>query len=66
MKMTVVWDVAPCLIQIRRFRGAYYLNNQGNAMMIEAVSMSEMSISARLHGAISQMTVIFILATVRT
>jgi hypothetical protein len=45
MKTTVVWDVAPWLIQSRRFRGAYYLNNQGNAMTMEAVSMSEMSVN---------------------
>jgi hypothetical protein len=39
---------------------------QGDALMTEAVSTSEMSpISTRLHGVTSQMTVIFILAAVR-
>jgi hypothetical protein len=46
MKMTVFWDIAPCLVQTnRRFRGAYYLNDQGNAAMMEAVSTSEMSVN---------------------
>jgi hypothetical protein len=50
MKMTVFWDVAPCsLVEVyRRFRGTYCLNHQGD----------DRSIPTRLHGAISQKTVI--------
>jgi hypothetical protein len=46
MKMAAFWDIAPCLVQTGRpFRGANYLNHQGNAMMMKAVSTSEMSVN---------------------
>jgi hypothetical protein len=54
MKMIVFWDTAPCsLVEIdRRFRDAYCLHHrpddEGNKHLYE------------IHGAISQMTVIFI------
>jgi hypothetical protein len=54
--MAVFWDVAPCsLVEIdRRFRG------QSVALMMEAVSTSESSVSFyRLLGATAQKTAIF-------
>jgi hypothetical protein len=47
MKMAVMWDIAPCILVevVGRFRGVYCFHHQGD----------------RLHGAISQKTVIFIL-----
>jgi hypothetical protein len=53
---TVFWDVAPChLVEVyRHFRGAFCLHHQGDRI-------SEMSVtSAKLHGAESQKTVIFV------
>jgi hypothetical protein len=45
--MAVLWDVAPCsLVEInRRFRGAYYLTCHCDVALIEAVSVSETSVS---------------------
>jgi hypothetical protein len=45
--MTIFWDIAPCsLVETdRHFRGAYCLNLQGNALMMDAVNTSEMSIN---------------------
>jgi hypothetical protein len=45
VKLTVFWEVAPCnLIEVgRRFRDVYWLNH--DTLMIETVSISEMSIS---------------------
>jgi hypothetical protein len=53
VKMTSFWDVPPCsLVEVyRRFRGACFLHLRA---------------CTRLHCASSQMTVIFILAAVRT
>jgi uncharacterized protein (DUF305 family) len=44
LKITIFWDAAPCsLVKIDlRFRGAYCHHHQG-ALMMEAVSTSEMS-----------------------
>jgi hypothetical protein len=59
MNMTAFWDMAPCsLVEVaRRFRGAFI------ALMIETVrtfeTLKHRSISARLHGAMSQKAVIF-------
>jgi hypothetical protein len=41
--MTAFWDIAKCrLVQSdRRFEDAYYLSNQGNAVLMMAVSTSE-------------------------
>jgi hypothetical protein len=43
LKMTAFRDIAPCrLTEVdRRFRGAYYLHNEGT-LMVEAVHSSEM------------------------
>jgi hypothetical protein len=50
------WDVAPCrLVVCRHFKGACYLHLQGHEAS-----------STILHSTISQKTVIFIFATVRT
>jgi hypothetical protein len=62
VKMIAFWDIAPFgLVQVhRRFNGAYCL-------MMEAVRTCGMSVYfRRLHGAISQKAIIFILAAVRT
>jgi hypothetical protein len=52
MKMTVVWDVAPCsLVEIyQRFRGSYCRHHQ-DVLMMEAVRTSETSVivSVCLH-----------------
>jgi hypothetical protein len=47
MMVTVFWDIAAfSLVEIDwHFRGAYCLCHQGIALMIEAVSISEMSVS---------------------
>jgi hypothetical protein len=51
MKMTVLWDVAPCsLVEVYWcFKGAYCLHHQGDqssliALMVEAVSTAETSV----------------------
>jgi hypothetical protein len=62
MKITALWDVAPCsLVEIgRRFKGAM-------ALRVEAVSRLKCpSLSARLHGATSQKEAIFITYLQRT
>jgi hypothetical protein len=45
--MTALWDTAPrSLVEVgRRFRGAYYLHSQINALMMEAVRTSETSVN---------------------
>jgi hypothetical protein len=53
-EVTVFWDIAPySLFEVdRRFRGAYFLHRQG----IE--SLSDEFTSKRIHGTVSQKTVI--------
>jgi hypothetical protein len=55
MKMTAFSDTAPCnLVEIdRRLKGACYLNHQGDHRLL-----NRRFTSTRLHGAISQKTVI--------
>jgi hypothetical protein len=50
MKMIAFWDIAPCILieMDRPFRGAYCLHHQGN--------------ETRLHGGLSQKTVVSLLA----
>jgi hypothetical protein len=63
--MTVFWYIAPCSpVEIdRRFRGACCLHHQGSRTSEEP--LKRRSISTRLHGAVYQKKVIFILAAVR-
>jgi hypothetical protein len=65
-KLTVFWDVAPCsLVDIyRRFRGACCPHPSPDWWRQQA-PLKHWSISSRLHGSISQKTVIFIFAAVR-
>jgi hypothetical protein len=58
--MMALWDIASCnLIEVdQSFRGAYCFH--------QYAPLKHKSTSLRLHGAISQKAVIFILATVRT
>jgi hypothetical protein len=64
IKITVFCDIAPCsLVEIDgnfRHRPTYWLNHQDPlVLMMEAVSISETSVSTRLHGSISNNTVTF-------
>jgi hypothetical protein len=55
--MVVFWDVAPCSLGVdRRFRGAYCLHHQ--------VGVGGSTRLLRLHDAISQKTLVFILPAV--
>jgi hypothetical protein len=57
------------LIEVEQhFRSAYYLQHQGNRLMFprQYTPLKHQPTSLRLHSAISQKAVIFILATVRT
>jgi hypothetical protein len=55
MNMTIFWDIASCiLVEIdRRFGDAYCLHHHGD-------NLKRLSVFARLHGAASQKTVIFV------
>jgi hypothetical protein len=66
IKMTVSWDVAPCsVVKIdRRFRAP--LPSERSPLMTETVRICETSVYTRLHGAVSQKALFFILAAVRT
>jgi hypothetical protein len=57
LKMRVFWDIAPCsLVGVdRHFRGTYCFHHQRDESPTK-----RRSVSVRLHGAISQVTVIFI------
>jgi hypothetical protein len=61
LKMTAFSDIALCsLVEVdRRFRGGYFI-------MSDNVPLKRRSASTRLHGAVSQKAVIFVLAAVRT
>jgi hypothetical protein len=64
----VFWVIVLCsLVEVDRgYRGAYYLHHDG-AQMMEAVGAYEMSVCfMKLHSAITQKAVIFILAAART
>jgi hypothetical protein len=65
LKMTAFWDRGPCsVVEVdRRFRDAYCLYHQGD----EGDNMNKRRpTSTKLHGAIAQKAVTFILVTVRT
>jgi hypothetical protein len=74
-KMRAFWDIASCSLRLNwRFRGAYCLHNQGDESRVNSlawwwmryVPLKHQSTLSRLHGAISEKAVIFILADVRT
>jgi hypothetical protein len=65
--MTVFQDVPFSLVEThRRFRVAYCPHHQGDDLMMEAVSTSEMSVSLFQTAWHNIPEVIFILANVRT
>jgi hypothetical protein len=71
VKMTVLWNIAPCgLVEIdRRFRGAYCLH-QGEVWSPwwwrQCASLKRRYTSTRLHGAVSQKGVVFIATALST
>jgi hypothetical protein len=69
LNTTVFWNVAPCsLVEIyRRFRGDYWVHRHPSPWWWrQQALLKRRSISTRLHGATSQKTVIFMLASLRT
>jgi hypothetical protein len=71
MKLSVVWDIAPCsLVGVDwRFRGVYCLHYQGDQhyhLWKQWVRLKRRSVSPRLYGATSQKSVVLILAGMRT
>jgi hypothetical protein len=71
--VTPLWDTAPCNIaQVnRRFREDYCLRQQGGDILISLIMVSEAALgfrspSTRVHGAVSQESVLFILVSMRT
>jgi hypothetical protein len=71
MDMTVFWVVAPCsLVVCRRFRGSCCLHRQGDEWSPwwwrQQAPLERWFASTRLHGATTQKTAIFTLASVRT
>jgi hypothetical protein len=66
MKITALWDIAPSsFVEVhRRFRGAYYLENEGDeviALMLQYAPLKRQSASTRLHDATSQKAAIAII-----
>jgi hypothetical protein len=65
MKIRAFWDVAPCNLGVdRRLRGVYCLHHQGNRPT-QYAPLKRRS-TPRLHGAITQEALIFILDAVTT
>jgi hypothetical protein len=62
MNTIACWEIAPCNILVvdRRFRGVYYLHYQGDGWR-QYAPLKRRSTTRRLHGAIPQKVIIFLL-----